>query len=114
VLSRYNPEPYCFAHEGLVVRVRGRPRQAGSVLGDRPRLVAASPLGRPRSPEVIARDERVRTLLVEEGPLTRNQLADRLGVPKGATYLALRRLRDAGLVTADLGHEPPWRAVEPS
>jgi predicted ArsR family transcriptional regulator len=59
---------------------------------DRPRR------GRPRPAEAIERDERIKTLLTEEGPQTRNRIAEVLGTTYSLTYLALDRLRQQGAV----------------
>ena len=53
--------------------------------------------GRPRPPEVEARDLRVVELLTE-GPKTRNQLTEVLGVKPGIAYLSIYRLRREGRV----------------
>jgi predicted ArsR family transcriptional regulator len=57
---------------------------------DRPRR------GRPRPEDAIERDDRIRELLTEYGPQTRNDIADALGITHSLTYLALSRLRDQG------------------
>jgi predicted ArsR family transcriptional regulator len=54
--------------------------------------------GRPRPEESIERDLRIRTLLINEGPKTRNEIADSLGMSKSLAYLALSRLRESGKV----------------
>jgi predicted ArsR family transcriptional regulator len=54
--------------------------------------------GRPRPEDTIERDRQVLDLLIEEGPLPRNQIADRLGTTHTLAYLALTRLRNRGLV----------------
>ena len=48
-----------------------------------------------RPPNVVERDAAVLTLLTESGPLSRNDIADRLGYSKTLTYLSLDRLRSA-------------------
>lgn len=55
--------------------------------------------GRPKSAEVAARDEAVRILVEEEGPLSRNQIRDRIGSRGALVWLSLDRLRGRGLVT---------------
>jgi transposase len=54
--------------------------------------------GRPRPAETIERDRRIRELL-QENPdgLTRNEIAERMGLNKSRTYLSLDRLRRDGL-----------------
>jgi predicted ArsR family transcriptional regulator len=58
---------------------------------------AKRPRGRPRPEATILRDERILSYLRTEGDKTRNQIADELGLDKTLTYLALDRLRNAGL-----------------
>lgn len=52
------------------------------------------PQGRPRPDETVERDAKVLALL-QEGDMTRNQIAQRLGLKPVITYLSLSRLRDA-------------------
>ncbi len=54
--------------------------------------------GRPRPAEAIERDERIRGLLDDQGPQTRNQIAEKLTITHSLTYLALDRLRKQGVV----------------
>lgn len=56
------------------------------------------PRGRPRPQESIDRDNAILAYLKENGPQTRNGLAMALLIDKTKTYLALDRLRRAGLV----------------
>lgn len=56
------------------------------------------PRGRPRPQETVRRDNLVRQHLSINGPMTRNQLAESLGLSLSLTYLSLSRLRVAGLV----------------
>ena len=56
------------------------------------------PRGRPRPQETIERDAAVLAHLRLNGPLTRNQLAESLGLSLSHTYLSLSRLREAGQV----------------
>ena len=49
-----------------------------------------------RPPNVVERDAAVHALLTEAGPLSRNDVAERLGYSKTLTYLSLDRLRSAG------------------
>lgn len=58
---------------------------------------APRPRGRPRPDDTISRDERVLELL-GRGSLSRQELADRLGVNINLAYLSLRRLRQQGRV----------------
>lgn len=59
---------------------------------------ASRPRGRPRPQETIDRDARVLASLRQDGPQTRNALADRLAEPKSKIWLSLDRLRRDGLV----------------
>lgn len=54
--------------------------------------------GRPRPTENIERDNRIEKILQEEGPMTRNDLADLIRLSYSLTYLALDRLRKQGRV----------------
>jgi predicted ArsR family transcriptional regulator len=54
--------------------------------------------GRPRPADAIERDSRIRALLTESGPQTRNQIASALGISNSLVYLALDRLRRSGEV----------------
>lgn len=56
------------------------------------------PRGRPRPQETIDRDARVLKYLTDHGATSRNALADALGEDRSKTWLALDRLRQAGLV----------------
>jgi len=61
--------------------------------------------------DVAARNARVARLLTA-GPLTRNQIAERLGLPTGAAARALSELRKADQIT--LQGTPPhatWRLL---
>lgn len=58
---------------------------------DRPRR------GRPRSQETIQRDDVIATAL-NEGPLTKDKLVEKLGLKPEHVYLSLWRLRKAGKV----------------
>lgn len=49
-----------------------------------------------RPPGVVERDAAVHALLTENGPMSRNDIAERLGYSKTLTYLSLDRLRSAG------------------
>jgi len=51
------------------------------------------PRGRPRPQETIERDQRILAYLKENGPRTRNDLADALGEERSKTWLSLDRLR---------------------
>jgi len=53
--------------------------------------------GRPRPAETIERDETVFALLAD-GPRTRNQLAETLGLERSVVYLSLDRLHRAGRI----------------
>lgn len=67
-----------------------------------PREDAPRRRGRPRSPETIARDERVLAAL-REGPRTKEQLVEQLGFTPQLVYLSLWRLNRTGLVTRGSG-----------
>lgn len=54
--------------------------------------------GRPRPQEAIQRDEMILHCLQDNGPLTRNQLRDGLGLEPTIVYLSLSRLRREGKV----------------
>ena len=56
------------------------------------------PRGRPRPQETIERDARILKYLTENGPQTRNTLADALGEAPSKVWLALNRLRTQGQV----------------
>lgn len=56
------------------------------------------PRGRPRPQETIERDNRILKYLKENGPQTRNVLADVLGEDRSKTWLALNRLQGQKLV----------------
>jgi predicted ArsR family transcriptional regulator len=58
--------------------------------------------GRPRPTETIDRDQQTLELL-SRGPLTRKELADRLGVNLNLAYLTLDRLRELGRVRRTTG-----------
>ena len=53
--------------------------------------------GRPRSPEVIARDERIYHLIAE-GHSSRSDLAAKTGHDRATVYLSLQRLHKAGRI----------------
>lgn len=54
--------------------------------------------GRPRPTETIDRDNQIHALLAHEGALSRGQIAEETGLTTDLVRLALRRLRDGGLV----------------
>lgn len=56
------------------------------------------PRGRPRPEATIERDQKILQLLRDQGPRTRNAIAEHLGLKKVPTYLSLDRLRRDGLV----------------
>lgn len=56
------------------------------------------PRGRPRPQETIDRDRRILAYLRQEGPQTRNALAEALDEEKSKVWLSLNRLRRDGLV----------------
>jgi CRP-like cAMP-binding protein len=71
----------------------------------------------PRS-ETRTRQEQVLALLAEAGPLTRGQVAERLGIAGGHAYDALSRLRRAGkVVSEEVGPKETgylWRLADPT
>lgn len=71
--------------------------------------------GRPRPQSTIDRDERALQVLVAAAePLTRNELAEKLGVSPAFAYLSLSRLRRDGYVKrADRAIKAnAWTAIE--
>lgn len=62
--------------------------------------------GRPRPQAAIDRDGIILGALKKRGPQTRNDLAELLGESRTLVYLALRRLRDQGLVRMCAPREP--------
>lgn len=65
--------------------------------------------GRPRPPETLERDGQVLQLLERMGPLTRNDLAEALGIAPQLAYLALSRLAREGKVKRCLvDNESVW------
>lgn len=66
------------------------------------------PRGRPRPQETIDRDRAVLDILSREGAQTRNELAERLGLPPVKVYLSLTRLRSEGLVRTCTSASPGY------
>lgn len=68
------------------------------------------PRGRPRPEESIRRDKAILKALEDIGPLSRNDLSERLNLSHSLVYLALERLRRQGLVRRCLlaGRSPVW------
>lgn len=65
--------------------------------------------GRPRPEETLKRDGQVLRLLERGGPLTRNDLAEALGISPQLVYLALSRLAKNGRVKRCLvDNESVW------
>lgn len=58
--------------------------------------------GRPRSPEVIARDEHIYRLIAE-GTASRSALAAATGHDRDAVYLSCKRLQNQGRIRPCLG-----------
>lgn len=91
-------------------------RRRGTTLRELPRRNAAydGPRFDPRSE---TRQEQVLALLAEVGPLTRGQVAERLGIAGGYAYDALARLRRAGkVVSEEVGPKETgylWRLAGP-
>lgn len=54
-------------------------------------------VGRPRNPDVIARDEAIYQLLAD-GPHSRSSLAEATGLDRDAVYLSCQRLQRADRV----------------
>jgi predicted Rossmann fold nucleotide-binding protein DprA/Smf involved in DNA uptake len=75
-------------------------------------VTASTRRGRPRSQETIQRDEAVLKTL-GEGPKTKEQLVQELGVKDTHVYLSLWRLRRDGKVekVADADTRHLWRVV---
>jgi predicted transcriptional regulator len=70
--------------------------------------------GRPRPQDTIARDGKVKQLLVDSGPLTRAQIAEKMGITPSLAYLSLFRLSKRGevrRVLADSGKSHTWEIV---
>jgi DNA-binding CsgD family transcriptional regulator len=74
--------------------------------------------GRRFDPRSETRQERILALLAEAGPLTRGQVAERLGIAGGYAYDALSRLRRAGkVVSEEAGPKETgylWRLADPT
>jgi hypothetical protein len=58
--------------------------------------------GRPRSPQVAARDEHIYTL-ISEGIASRSELAQASGHDRDAVYLSCKRLQRGGRIRQCLG-----------
>lgn len=71
------------------------------------------PRGRPRPEATIERDAKIYSLLVERGPLTRNEVAGAMGITPTLAYLALDRLRRAQQVRkcAGTGSNTVWSSA---
>ena len=87
-------------------------RRRGTTLGELPRRNAAYDGWRSET-----RQERILALLAEVGPLTRGQVAERLGIAGGYAYDALWHLRRAGkVVSEEVGPKETgylWRLAGP-
>lgn len=71
--------------------------------------------GRPRPQDVIARDEKAYQTLIESGPLTKPDLAEKLGITPSLTYMSLFRLAQAGRVrrvATESARSHTWEAVQ--
>jgi DNA-binding CsgD family transcriptional regulator len=92
-------------------------RRRGTTRGELPRRNAAYD-GRRFDPGSETRQERILALLAEAGPLTRGQVAERLGIAGGYAYDALSRLRRAGkVVSEEAGPKETgylWRLADPT
>jgi predicted Zn-ribbon and HTH transcriptional regulator len=88
-------------------------RRRGTTLKELPRRNAAYD-----DPRSETRQERILALLAEAGPLTRGQVAERLGIAGGYAYDALWHLRRAGkVVSEEAGPKETgylWRLADPS
>jgi hypothetical protein len=69
--------------------------------------------GRPRSPEVIARDETIYRLITE-GVASRSALAAATGHDRDAVYLSCKRLENQGRIRKCLGDNgaPVWSIAD--
>lgn len=65
--------------------------------------------GRPRPKDTIHRDEQL-LLILQKGPLTREEIAEHLGVNLNIAYLALDRLKRQGKVAKTVGSRGDARA----
>jgi predicted transcriptional regulator len=75
--------------------------------------------GRPRPQDTLNRDDQVHQLL-SKGPLTKTQIAEKLGIESSHAYLSLFRLQREGRVERAAGSEEEgapknaWKAVSAS
>lgn len=69
--------------------------------------------GRPRSPDTVERDHRVLTALQNDGPHTKEQLVEKIGLTPSLIYLALWRLKREGRVerTSREGVRYVWQVI---
>lgn len=69
--------------------------------------------GRPRDPQVIARDERIYQLIAE-GLCSRSELAQATGHDRDAVYLSCKRLEQRGRIRKCLGAHgaPVWALAD--
>lgn len=63
-----------------------------------PTTAATAGRGRPRPQDTIERDNKVHALLVEQGSLSRTQIAEKLGITTSLAYMSLFRLNKDGRV----------------
>lgn len=65
--------------------------------------------GRPRDPKAVERDDAVLEALRNDGPVTRDALATKLGLEPNLTYLSLWRLKKNGQV--EQGDKRVWQVA---
>lgn len=70
--------------------------------------------GRPRPDTTVRRDATIRAFLAENGPKSRNEIAEALSISPQLTYLALTRLSTAGMVRRTVSGvgDNVWTIVE--
>lgn len=61
--------------------------------------------GRPRSEETIERDRKIMQILRAEGPLSRNDLADRMKLTRSLTSIAINRLKAKNKIRRCVGED---------
>jgi predicted Rossmann fold nucleotide-binding protein DprA/Smf involved in DNA uptake len=67
--------------------------------------------GRPRSPEVVERDDAVYAVLTA-GPATREQVAEAVGITPSAAYLSLWRLKRDEKIKRVEGNGRQWATAD--
>lgn len=71
----------------------------------------ARPIGRPRDPSVIERDEHIYHLIAE-GTGTRSELATATGLDRATVQLSCRRLHKAGRIRKCLADTIVWSVAD--